>query len=334
MEMNDRYRLWIADSSSVGDARRIGVELARSAGFDEGDAGRVAISLTEAASNLVKHAGGGDLLLQDLRNGRGRGVGLVAIDKGPGISNLGQALRDGYSTHGSSGNGLGAIARQANAFDIFSSESGTALVARFWPGTEPEPAGALRVGGLCVATKGEDICGDDWAVVTGEGGRTALLMADGLGHGPGAAAASGAARNAFAAVAHESPAEILKRLHQALRPTRGAAVAVAVLDLGQGVVHYAGVGNIAATIVNDEGSRSLVSLHGTLGHDARKFQEFRYPWTRDSLLVLNSDGLVSHWALDPYRGLRQRDPSLVAAVLFRDFHRGTDDASVVAMRQA
>src|SRR5262245_54240049 len=98
MEMTDRYRLQIADSWSVGEARRIGVDFARSLGFEDGDAGRVAISLTEAATNQLKHAGGGEILLQELANARGRGVGFVAFDRGRGIANLGRALGDGYST--------------------------------------------------------------------------------------------------------------------------------------------------------------------------------------------------------------------------------------------
>src|SRR5204862_5959873 len=107
----------------------------------------------------------------------------------------------------------------------------------------------------------------------------------------------------FAEAAHGGPADIVGFLHDGMRATRGAAVAVAEVDGRRGVVRYCGVGNIAATIVDDGATRSLVSHHGTLGHDARRIAEFQYPWPAQGLLVLHSDGLLSHWTLDRHRRL-------------------------------
>jgi hypothetical protein len=78
----------------------------------------------------------------------------------------------------------------------------------------------------------------------------------------------------------------------------------------------------------------VVSHHGTLGHDVRKIQEFSYPWPRGAVLVMHSDGLTSKWGFEAYPGLIQRDPALVAAVLYRDFQRGNDDTTVVVVREA
>jgi len=50
------------------------------------------------------------------------------------------------------------------------------------------------------------------------------------------------------------------------------------------------------------------------------------------MLVLHSDGLVSHWSLDAYPGLAARDPSLIAGILYRDFTRGRDDVTVVVAK--
>jgi hypothetical protein len=124
----------------------------------------------------------------------------------------------------------------------------------------------------------------------------------------------------------------MQRLHDALRPTRGAAAAVAEVEARRGVVRFCGVGNVAATLVAGGATRSLVSHHGTLGHDARRIAEFRYPWTADSVLVLNSDGLVSHWSPDRWPGLLGRAATLVAAVLYRDCRRQRDDTSVLVVR--
>jgi hypothetical protein len=61
-------------------------------------------------------------------------------------------------------------------------------------------------------------------------------------------------------------------------------------------------------------------------------QELEYEWRQDALLVMHSDGLQSRWSLEPYPGLRLRHPSVIAAVLYRDFRRGHDDTAVVALR--
>jgi hypothetical protein len=99
-------------------------------------------------------------------------------------------------------------------------------------------------------------------------------------------------------------------------------------------VRYAGIGNISATIVAHGASRSLVSHNGIAGHEMRKIQEFSYDWTPDALLVMHSDGLSGRWDLGRYPGLSNRDPSVVAGVLYRDFSRGRDDALIVVIRAA
>jgi hypothetical protein len=223
--------------------------------------------------------------------------------------------------------------RLSTGFDVYSSPGvGTAVLSAIWP-TPPENGSRMSVGGINVPHPREEMSGDAWAVkVTRDW--TAVVVADGLGHGPLAAQASAAASAVFRQHAGMAPADLLQRMHQALRPTRGAAVGVAQIDLTKRLVHFAGIGNIAATILVDGTTRSLVSHHGTLGHDVRRFQEFSYPWSDRGILVLNSDGLASHWVLDRYPGLTVRDPMLVAGVLYRDFRRGIDDASVVVIREA
>ena len=62
-------------------------------------------------------------------------------------------------------------------------------------------------------------------------------------------------------------------------------------------------------------------------------QEFEYNWGPGSLLVLHSDGLSNRWSLDAYPGLVMRHPSVIAAVLHRDFYRGRDDATVVVVKE-
>jgi anti-sigma regulatory factor (Ser/Thr protein kinase) len=330
MEMTERHVVAIAEQSQVGEARRLAQDLARSQGFDEGAAGRVGIAVTEAGTNIVKHGGGGQILLR----AGAAGVGLIALDRGPGMTNVSHAMRDGYSTAGTPGTGLGSIVRQASAFDIFSAPGrGTVVVAEFRRREGAAVENGFRVGGVAVPKRGEEECGDGWAFVR-QAGRALLLVADGLGHGPSAALASQKAIEVLQNRAADPITSIVERMHEALRPTRGAAVGLAEIDPSRGRLAFAGVGNIAGSIVADSTFRSVVSHHGTLGHDVRKIQEFSYPWPRGAVLVMHSDGLTSKWGLEAYPGLIQRDPALVAAVLYRDFQRGNDDTTVVVVREA
>jgi hypothetical protein len=179
---------------------------------------------------------------------------------------------------------------------------------------------------------GEEVCGDAWAIQA-DAGRCLLLVADGLGHGPQAAEASQTAVRIFRDNSRLGPSELLQELHRALRSTRGAAVAIAEVDTEAEAVRYAGVGNIAGTILAPGVDRSVISHNGTVGHQARHFHEFTYPFPAGATLVMNSDGLMTRWSLDPYPGLAVRDPALIAGFLYRDFRRGKDDVTVLVARQ-
>ena len=326
----------ITESSQAAAARRAGALMAVRAGLDDVMGGKVAVVVTEAATNLIKHAGGGEIVLAPFEDASaGRGVEMLALDKGPGMANVAEYQRDGHSTTGTAGTGLGAIARMASFSDIYSRPGqGTAVLARFFCPQRPSPAGepTMQVSGVSVPKKGEEVCGDGWAADV-RGPLAVIVVADGLGHGVLAADASREAVKTLRAEADKRPAVILEAAHGALRSTRGAAVGVTSIDSGRGVVTFAGVGNIAGVVVTNGSSRSVVSLNGIVGHQIRTVREFSYPWADDAVLVLHSDGLTSHWSLDAYPGLAQRHPSLIAGVLYRDFSRRRDDVTVVVAKR-
>lgn len=323
----------VQETSQVGQARRSAVALANSLGLDETDSGRVALIATEAATNMIKHAKHGELLLRPLRCGDQAGLEVLAIDRGPGLADVQRCFTDGFSTAGSPGTGLGAVKRLAQVCDIYSVRGkGTALVAEVWHGERPVQA--FDVGAICVPIRGETVAGDAWHVVA-DGARVIAMVADGLGHGPLAAEASVRATALLGEYAGESPAALLDRAHAALRSTRGATVAVAEIEGDQREVRYAGIGNIGAAIVTAGGDgKSLVSMNGTVGGEARRVQQFSYPLPPRSLIVMYSDGLTSRWQLQDYPGLAQRHPALIAGTLYRDFGRQRDDAAVLVIREA
>jgi anti-sigma regulatory factor (Ser/Thr protein kinase) len=321
----------VTESSQAGHARRTASMLAASLGFDEEAQGKVAIVVSEAAKNLVAHAREGLILLRALHAGPHVGVEMLALDKGPGMVDVERCLRDGYSTAGTGGVGLGAMRRMSSVFDIHSVPGvGTAVLAQLWAG-KPPPASGLEVGVVCVPMKGEEVCGDSWAVDR-KGDRFHFLVSDGLGHGPEAARASRAAVVSFLEQGPNELVELLRGMHQELHSTRGAAVALAALDGAR--LHFTGVGNISAAVVSPEGIQRMVSMNGTLGHQSHRMQQFSYTWGPGATLVMCSDGLTTQWRVDGYPGLLSRHPSLVAGVLYRDFVRGRDDATVLVAREA
>jgi anti-sigma regulatory factor (Ser/Thr protein kinase) len=318
----------VGDMSSVGDARRAAQLSARTIGLSEEDAGRVGIVVTEMATNQVKHARGGTIVIQPLVDMARRAVLLIGVDRGEGMD-VQAAMRDGHSSTGTAGNGLGAIRRMSDALDIHSAPGhGTAVVARIGGGGGLPSMPGL---GLSLPYPGEQVCGDAWVVSVSKESRTVLVV-DGLGHGPSAGEAARVAVDGFIQHAAAPIETILRMLHGLLRATRGAAAAVARADLRDGSLRYGGVGNISATLFEGAGQRSLISHNGTLGHQAAKFQEYLYPWRAGSLLILQSDGLSSRWKLDDLPGLRQRDPAVIAAVLVREYSRGRDDATAFVLK--
>jgi anti-sigma regulatory factor (Ser/Thr protein kinase) len=318
----------LSDESQIGEARRAVAALCRRLGLGETEAGQASIAATEAAANVIRHGGGGELLMRAL--GPKGGLELVALDRGPGIADVARALEDGFSTAGSSGTGLGAMRRLSSVFELWTAPAqGTAVLMRMAGATLST---ATIVGAVCLPHPGEQECGDVWDFESRPSGYR-LVIADGLGHGPMAREAAlraveGAGRGL------ESPSRALEEAHRSALGSRGAAMAVADVDLAAGTVRYAGVGNIAGVLMDGSRNRNMVSMSGTVGQGPPRLREFTYPLEQDTALVMYSDGLGTHWSLERQPGLIARHPALLAGVLYRDYSRRRDDVTVVAVRRS
>lgn len=336
---------FIAHTSDISSVRRYARRLTNLLEFNETQAGQLAIVITEAATNILKHAGEGWLFITSVQRANGNAVEMLALDSGKGIANLAQSLRDGISTAGTAGNGLGAIRRLSQDFDAYSAPGkGTAFYSCIH-GNSAFPDGAAEAsalyaketviehGAICLPVAGEDECGDDWAIEA-NADSVAILVVDGLGHGPEAAVAAGAAVRTLAlAPTTLNPAVLIEAMHHSLLTTRGAAAAVAKFDVASGMVTFAGIGNISAAIVEPGGRKQLVSHNGIVGNNMRKVQEFEQIWPAQALLIMCSDGIETQWDLDKYPGLQYCHSALIAGVLFRDFARVRDDATVLVMKR-
>lgn len=319
--------LAIEDSSQVGHARRTAQTLAQMHGFSETDIGRIGLVVTELGSNLLKHASRGELHLRTLPRAGQPGFEVLAVDRAGGFERE-ACLADGYSTGGTQGIGLGAVARQAEVFDLYSDERGTVLLARLYRKEDRDPD--VRYGISQHALHNDAHCGDSWYLALANGHVSALVV-DGLGHGVEAEEAALLGRATFAAQAFEAPDLILDDMHQAMRGSRGGAVGIAQFDGYRDSLRFAGIGNIGASLITPEKARGLTSHPGIVGAQYRKAQAFDYAPVSGSLLILYSDGLQSRWNLNDYPGLIHRHPAVIATVLHRDYCRGRDDVTVLAI---
>lgn len=318
----------IDDISQVGHARRTAQRLAEQHGFDEREAGRVALVATELASNLLKHAGRGEMHLQVLaRPAGGFGIELLAIDRAQGFD-LQACMTDGFSTGGTQGIGLGAISRQAEVFDVYADTRGAVLLARCYPRSDRAPD--LRYGVSQHSLHNDPACGDVWHLALHDQGLSALII-DGLGHGEEAERAARAGEKAFALAPFADALTAVADMHHAMTGTRGGALAFAQYDARTGALGFTGVGNISGTLLNAEKSRGLASQPGIVGGQYRKAQRFDYAHVNGHLLIMHSDGLQTRWKLGDYPGLIHRHPAVIASVLHRDFCRGRDDVTVLVI---
>ncbi len=261
------------------------------------------------------------------------GVEILAIDKGPGIGSIADAFRDGYSTAGTPGTGLGAIRRISDDFDFYTQpDRGTVLLSRIRAKQFGNHRGAI-VSGVSLPLQGEEVCGDNWAIR--RDGRSLLLMlADGLGHGLIAAEAADEAVHVFLTSKQHERLDLLEEMNSAMRATRGAAVGIAYVNFDASEVRYAAVGNISGAVLTPTAMKQMVYSNGTVGGEMRKPpHDFTYPFPRAGTLILHSDGIAT-WNIDRYPGLLAKDPGVIAGVLFRDFRRVRDDATVIVVREA
>ncbi|WCM18319.1 ATP-binding protein/SpoIIE family protein phosphatase [Paraburkholderia bryophila] len=301
-------------------------------GLSEKRQADAALVVTEAATNILKYAGHGEITVRNYDEGGTQGLEIIVLDRGPGIANLTSAMKDGFSTGGSLGAGLGTIQRHATHFDLYSvAGKGTALLAQI-ANASTALADRFQVGVKATPKSGQDVCGDAWGVRRVNGKLWATLL-DGLGHGPMAAEASNRAVGVFLqADPADQPADVLRRAHQGIKSTRGAVMAVAMFDADQRVLSFAGVGNIVGIVTGGDEAQHLISTDGTVGYNMRTVRPSEAPWTKGSVFIATTDGLSTRWNLTRHPGLVQCHSSLIASVLHRDFARDADDATIIVVK--
>lgn len=262
---------------------------------------------------------------------------LFAFDYGKGIPNLHVALKDGYTTAGTMGKGLGAIRRLSSESEVYSIpvESakdtpwhGTAVWSRFYH-TSSKSEYPHEVGGYLRAYQDSTYNGDRIEVRCGKN-KTRWLHLDGLGHGREAAEV---VDNLGDFLDEETPVDgLVQRLSTRLQGTRGSVAMVCEIEAATQTVRVCGVGDMIAYLIANGDKRAISFSPGVLGHAHRTPETFTFPFPSQALLITASDGLRRNMTLRSFPELWRLHPQIVALVLGQVVGRHNDDRSVFTIR--
>ncbi|HXB93916.1 MAG TPA: hypothetical protein VNU70_02120 [Puia sp.] len=304
------------------------------ASFDETRAGKIDIIVAELTSNLGKYANGGQLLAGQGSDALGEYFEIISVDKGPGIPDVSRVLSDGYSSIGSLGHGLGSIKRLSDQFDLYSVRDwGTLLVSRVYRNElSQNRKKKIDCQGLNIPKSGESVSGDGF-FTRDTPVSWSILVADGLGHGEAAHLAVEQAGAAFAECPEESPTETIRFIHERIRKTRGVVGVVIILDKKTARWKIAGVGNISIKWMGNNTGRTYISYNGIIGYNIPGSINDQELSREDfNQFIACSDGIRSRWDLGRFPGIGAHHGMIIASAIFKEFARGTDDASIIVCK--
>lgn len=309
--------------------------LAISAGFSAHKVGEIDIIVAEMVTNLVKHAGGGQVLVKLVEENGLQGIEIISLDNGPGMMDVNRMVSDGVSTKNTLGHGLGAMKRLAHLFQIYSQKDwGTIILVRIFEQDPPhfKKKQPIETRAVVLPKPGEKECGDGYSCVSNEG-HVKLFLGDGLGHGADAAKAVESAIDAFQACEEIDPVETIRYINDKVRKTRGLVATVAIFNIEEKAWKVCGVGNIATKFIGPNFYKAYMAYNGIVGLNVpRTLTAQTVPHERGQYIVMCSDGLKSRWDTLKYPAILRYDLSILSASLLKDFARYTDDMSVVSCK--
>jgi anti-sigma regulatory factor (Ser/Thr protein kinase) len=303
--------------------------------FSEGRAGEIDIIVSEICSNLIKHAGSGEILYRVQAEKEDTTFEILSIDQGPGIADVARMMRDGVSTTSTLGHGLGAIERLSNTFNIYSlADWGTIVYSKVatQKTLSKKENLQLEVRGLCTCKARETFCGDGYQIKqTADDIR--IFFGDGLGHGPNAYHAVRTAAEFFFESHETNPVEMIREMHEKVRKTRGLVATIAILNRKQNEWNICGVGNILTRIYQGVSYKNYMPYNGAIGLNIPTSLNFSViPAERNQLLIMASDGIKTRWDITKFQSILKYDNMILAGAIYKDFNRGTDDASVLTAK--
>jgi len=336
--VNATHTSFVADDRSYFSLIKKDIhKLITNAGFPPGKVSEIDLIVSELTSNLHKHTtGGAELLVSICDEEGGNYVEIICIDNGPGIADISKVLADGYSSVNTLGHGFGSIKRLSDKFDIFSQAGwGTIVLVRVYKAPRKDRRRKLaNIYGLVVAKPGETDCGDGFYFQTTKNGFK-ILIADGLGHGKDANVAVNEAVHQFKLCTSESAVETIRFIHQGIRKTRGMVGNVFLFNSTTKKWTISGVGNIATRLMSGFEQKNYLPYNGIIGHNIPgTMNDVIYTQEEYNQFVACSDGIRSRWDAQKFPLIYKADPMILAAAIYKEYARRTDDMSVIICKLA
>jgi anti-sigma regulatory factor (Ser/Thr protein kinase)/serine/threonine protein phosphatase PrpC len=332
----------VRETYDIGFIRRQITDLMTNLQFSEKKIAEVAIVVSELCSNLIKHSAvdGKIKILQILGEGR-TGIEIVAEDKGPGIENVDEALKDGVSSRGTMGGGFGAIRRLSDFFDISSNkkmlgnstiEPGTIVTVRKWSGSSLSTLGTnnsdISISVLSRPYKGLAVNGDSYYFKSFQE-REIIAVIDGLGHGTQAYEAANCAVKTIDGNTHKSIEEIIRTMNKDLKKTRGAVVALFIIDKFKKEFEMLSIGNIDSRYMSENSTERLFSNNGFIGAYNGNCKTIRRAYKKGDMLVICTDGISPRWETEKYTNGFTNNPAALCNIIFKEYSRENDDATTL-----
>ncbi|HEY1195755.1 MULTISPECIES: SpoIIE family protein phosphatase [Flavobacterium] len=323
----------IDDRSLIAFIKREIHNLALQLGFTPHRAAETDIIVAELTSNLMKFANGGELLYRANFNGEHNEIEIYCLDKGIGFDNVAKIMNDGYSSSNTLGHGLGSIKRLSNDFQIYSMKNwGCVQYVKICEKPEleiPSLKNGLNPTTIAVNYPGEKLCGDGYYIKHNSKGFQ-IFVGDGLGHGESANEAVEAAIKAFKQSVETDPTTILRDIHLKVKKTRGLVATIASVDYKSEVWNVCGIGNINTRIFNGLENKTYTPYNGIIGHNIpRTLNNTVVPYKKHQIIIMHSDGLRTRWSLNDLNSIFKQSPGIIAAAIYKENVRGTDDATIL-----
>lgn len=325
--MTDHVKIPINRESDVINARVIGVKMAVSMGFREIALAEIEIIISELGTNIIRHAkASGELTFQAIRDGRIRGIEIIAKDYGKGIHISDISGNEGISSEGGLGIGLAGVRRLADEFEI-GIDNGTVARARKWMTEDYDIRVKCSV--LAKPKFGETVSGDaffykhlpSYAVFS---------VVDVLGHGPEAHRVAETVRKILETEYRKDLLSITEYCHHRLKGSRGAAIAVGKIDFKESVFYHIGIGNVETRIYGGASLLRPSCTNGTLGMSIGGARVGEYPYFEGSCIIMFSDGISGKFDIDA--AVLRKTAQEISHFVFSKYAKDHDDATVLVVR--
>jgi anti-sigma regulatory factor (Ser/Thr protein kinase) len=325
----------ISNAAEVIAIRRIAKEMAHDVGFDERDREEISLVTSELASNIIKYAQRGIITLTPVCNEQREGLMIEAEDDGEGF-NEHNSMKDGVSTSGTLGVGLGAVNRLMDEFDILQREdrSGTRIVCKRWLHDNSNHGlhCPFDFGVFSRPKPNETVNGDSF-IIKNIRGATLVGVIDGVGHGILANQAANAARQYVERHAESPLLDIFRGVDRVCVSTRGVVMALVIFDWINSSYRYASVGNIEVKVFNNGHEKpKFIVRRGIVGKHAPPPVITENVWHSGDMLALHSDGISTHWQWQDFLYEADSPAQVIAEDIYNATQKDHDDATIVIVK--